>query len=84
MFDPAIRREIFERLTDAPVETRIEASAQPAEEDIGPEAYQGFWEAWVTLTTTMVLMGFTHRSLCDAAGEVVAAKEEIVAHRERV
>lgn len=76
MLDPEVRQETVTRLGRGI--DRIEPSQIPGGE-LHPEAepfVEALWEAWITATLYLVAFGFPHRSLCDAAGEMVTVKEE--------
>lgn len=77
MLDPDVRRETLEHL-GAGVD-RIQPDQVLPDGELHPETHpfvEAIWETWVTTTLYMFAFGFTHRSLCDAAGEIAAVKDE--------
>lgn len=77
MLDPEVRRETVERL-GAGVD-RIQPDQVLPDGELHPETIpfvEALWEQWVATTLYMIAFGFTHRSLCDAAGEIAAVKDE--------
>lgn len=77
MLDPDVRRETVERL-GAGVD-RIQPDQVLPDGELHPETIpfvEAMWETWVATTLYMIAFGFTHRSLCDAAGEIAKVKDE--------
>lgn len=85
VIDAEARREVRDRLGSG--YDRIERTRVPEGVEIGTEAepfIEALWESWTQITFTLVVYGFTQRSLCDAVTEMDAFKQQagepLVAH----
>lgn len=77
MINAEVRREAIERL--GPGVDQVQPEQVYPDGELHPETVpyvEALWEAWITSTLTLLAFGFTHRALCDAAGEMASLKTE--------
>lgn len=76
-FDHETRRELFDRVGETGSE-RIDPTGLPEGVELNELATDALWQTWAMLTYQMLTVGFSHRTLCDAAAEIVPVREQAI------
>lgn len=74
-FDHEARERLFERIGETGSE-KIDPTGLPEGVELNELTIDALWQTWAVLTFQMLAVGFSHRTLCDAAGEIVPVREE--------